>query len=402
MKFDYSPFEANSHDKRQLLGIGSPQGTGALPLTPPPFDAKSQRVSTTGEHEYRDPGPNDQRGQCPGLNALANHGYLPRDGRATVDQFVTATHDGFGMSPDLAAFLAVYGAIVDGDGTSWSIGGEPHTGIAGSHHNYECDSSPLKGDLNQYGSLGKLIMPQFMELYNMQSDASTANYNLEVLRKFRGQRFQESVPKNPYFFYGPFDGMAVSQAAFTFIYRFMSNKSEEHSEGILNKEVLKSFMSISGPEGNLQWNFGKERFPDVFYRRNDADLYSIPYFESDVLYFATTNPEILSIGCNQGEVDTYNPFNIATLTNGLATLTSLTRNPLCFTINFIQATSQSLLGLSGSKHNRLNEALSSAAGAGNCGSNPMKSASLTQLKNCPGFTLYGGPGGPIAPGAIQF
>ena len=72
MKVDYSPFEANPHDKRQLLGIGSPQGTGALPLVPPPFDAKSQRVETTGEHEYRDPGPNDQRGQCPGLNALAN------------------------------------------------------------------------------------------------------------------------------------------------------------------------------------------------------------------------------------------------------------------------------------------------------------------------------------------
>ena len=195
--------------------------------------------------------------------------------------------------------------------------------------------------------------------------------------------------------------MAVSQAAFTFIYRFMSNKSEESPEGILNKEVLKSFMSISGPEDNLQWEFGKERFPEVFYRRNDADLYSIPYFESDVLYFASTNPEILSIGCNQGEVDTFNPLSIATLTNGLATLTSLTKSPFCFSVNFIQATSQSLLGLSGSKQSQLNDALSSAAGANNCGSSKMKSASLTQLKNCPGFSLYGGPEGPIAPGAIQ-
>lgn len=45
--------------------------------------------------------------------------------------------------------------------------------------------------------------------------------------------------------------MAVSQAAFTFIYRFMANHSAEYPEGVLNKDVLKSFMSISGPENNV-------------------------------------------------------------------------------------------------------------------------------------------------------
>ena len=33
----------------------------------------------------------------------------------------------------------------------------------------------------------------------MQSDAATANYNLEILRSFRGKRFQESIDKNPKF-----------------------------------------------------------------------------------------------------------------------------------------------------------------------------------------------------------
>ncbi|KAL4891082.1 Chloroperoxidase [Aspergillus ambiguus] len=32
-------------------------------------------------HEFRAPGPFDSRSPCPGLNALANHGYLPRDGK---------------------------------------------------------------------------------------------------------------------------------------------------------------------------------------------------------------------------------------------------------------------------------------------------------------------------------
>jgi len=104
------------------------------------------------------------------------------------------------------------------------------------------------------------------ETPDLQPDAATANYNLDVLRDFRVKRFQESIDKNPYFACKPapcqlnasnarlthlppdqpFTGMAVSQAAFTFIYRFMANKSAENPEGILNKATLKSFYSITG------------------------------------------------------------------------------------------------------------------------------------------------------------
>ena len=48
-------------------------------------------------HQFMPPGPNDARGPCPGLNAMANHNYLPRSGIATVNQFITGTHDAFGM-----------------------------------------------------------------------------------------------------------------------------------------------------------------------------------------------------------------------------------------------------------------------------------------------------------------
>lgn len=41
----------------------------------PIFDAKAQYidVSAGSGHEYVPPGPDDLRGPCPGLNALANH-----------------------------------------------------------------------------------------------------------------------------------------------------------------------------------------------------------------------------------------------------------------------------------------------------------------------------------------
>lgn len=91
-------------------------------------------------------------------------GYLPHNGIATIAQFEEACVKVFGMGQDLATLLAILGAVLDGDLTSWSIGGKPHTGIGGSHNNYETDSSPLKADLFQYGNLYKLVISQYKEV----------------------------------------------------------------------------------------------------------------------------------------------------------------------------------------------------------------------------------------------
>ncbi|KAB8337131.1 hypothetical protein FH972_021435 [Carpinus fangiana] len=380
-----------------------PQGAGYLPSSPPPFNAAAQLVSTSGQYVFKAPGPNDARGPCPGLNAAANHGYLPHNGVATITQFIEGTNKVFGMARDLGGFLAIFGAIIDGDGTSWSIQGVPHTGIGGSHHNYECDSSPVKGDLDQYGSNSANVDSQWRTLYGLQPDAATANYNLEVLSKFRNIRFKESVAKNPYFFYGPFDGIAVSQAAFTFIYRFMSNKSAENPEGVLNKEVLKSFMSYSGPENNLKHTPGHERIPDNWYKRNAADEYSIPYFITDIIAFAKETPEIISVGCNQGKVNTYQHVGLDQLLPGLsgAGASLGLSSPLCAPLNFLNTGAKSMYSLSDAKNTQLQNAIKPVASQIGCLLDPLLKPSASQLQACPGFSLYGGPTGPVAPGAIQ-
>lgn len=384
--------------KRQTV---APQGAGALPLVPPPFNATAQYVSNTGSHAFVAPSSTDARGMCPGLNAMANHGYIPHNGIATITQFIQGTYEVFGMGADLAAFLAVYGAVVDGTLTSWSIGGLPHTGIGGSHNNYETDSSPLYSDLNQWGTNEKLVLSQFMDLYNRQPDANTANYNLEVLRDFRSDRFQESIAKNPYFVYGAFGGILVSQAAFTFIYRFMSNKSAEYPEGILNKATLKSFFSISGPENNLQWTKGHERIPDNWYKRNDLDQYTIPYFNTDVLYFAETIPEILIPGCNMGTVNSFNDLSVSQLSGAAYTTQSVAQNPLCFATAFAAAEGSAFLGLSASQTSVLTGAIAAAEKALGYSCPAINNANLASLEACPGNTFYGGPTGPVAPDAVQ-
>ena len=59
--------------------------TGLPPLG---FNAADQYVDVTdsGPHPFRAPGANDKRGECPGLNAAANHGFLPRNGIPTIAQ----------------------------------------------------------------------------------------------------------------------------------------------------------------------------------------------------------------------------------------------------------------------------------------------------------------------------
>lgn len=65
-----------------------------LPKKRAVFDAKAQYVDVTGAHKFVPPGPNDLRGPCPGLNALANHNFLPHSGIATAQQLIEQTNKG--------------------------------------------------------------------------------------------------------------------------------------------------------------------------------------------------------------------------------------------------------------------------------------------------------------------
>ena len=114
----------------------------------------------------------------------------------------------------------------------------------------------------------------------------------DVLTDFRSSRFDQSIANNPYFFNGPFSGVAVQPAAYTFIYRFMANKSAEYPEGILNQDVLKSFFSISGNSGSFTWTPGNERIPDNWYKRAIGDEYTIPYFALDLNAAALKYPKL--------------------------------------------------------------------------------------------------------------
>jgi hypothetical protein len=62
--------------------------------------------AATNEHEWRHPGASEHRSPCPALNALANGGYMPRDGVTTKDEIVDAVSRGLGVAPSVGSLLA--------------------------------------------------------------------------------------------------------------------------------------------------------------------------------------------------------------------------------------------------------------------------------------------------------
>ncbi|KAJ7140545.1 Cloroperoxidase [Mycena crocata] len=67
-------------------------------------------------HEFIAPQEGDVRGPCPGLNALANHGYLPRSGKDfTPKQLLDAAIAGYNIDPPVIAVAAKFGILTKSD-----------------------------------------------------------------------------------------------------------------------------------------------------------------------------------------------------------------------------------------------------------------------------------------------
>lgn len=102
-----------------------------------------------------------------------------------------------------------------------------------------------------------------------------------------------------------------------------------------------------------------------------------------------------------GKVNSYNSLDISTLSGGAYTAASFAANPLCFANAFAAAEGPSLLGLTAAQSTLITSALVNATTALGVSCPSITNANFTALQLCPGFSLYGGPTGKIAPGAIQ-
>jgi len=82
-----------------------------------PNETSSTPIPISTSHPFIPPTPSDLRSPCPGLNSLANHGYINRDGRnLTINALAEAIQRVYNFTKPLAYFLAVAGVIRCGNG----------------------------------------------------------------------------------------------------------------------------------------------------------------------------------------------------------------------------------------------------------------------------------------------
>jgi hypothetical protein len=114
----------------------------------------------------------------------------------------------------------------------------------------------------------------------------------------------------------------------------MGNKSIDYPEGVLNKEVLKSFFSVSGPDTALVHTPGHERIPENWYRRAIGDEYTIPFFQLDAKDIGLKYPKILSVGGNMGTPNTFTGVDLSSITGGVINSQNLLEGDNLFCLAF--------------------------------------------------------------------
>ncbi|KAK0194835.1 Peroxidase, family 2-domain-containing protein [Armillaria mellea] len=73
-------------------------------------------------HGWQAPGASDLRSPCPGLNTLANHGFLPRDGKnITIKTVLDAGLEGFNIDPTVLILAAKVGLLTTNAPDSFTL-----------------------------------------------------------------------------------------------------------------------------------------------------------------------------------------------------------------------------------------------------------------------------------------
>jgi len=311
----------------------------------------------TRDHKFVAPNfaAGDVRGPCPGLNSLANHGFLPHDGVASLTEYISAANEVYGFGLTAVGFFAAFGTVITGNPVSltpgFSLGGESPAsqnvlgnlvgllgtpmGLNGSHNSLETDASMTRGDLYSNGENIALEMGLFTQLYDLGKD-NAAGFTIDIVGQAGNRRVEQSIAENPFFYSGPATGLIFRNGAWALITRLMANYSDEHPDGLLTGDNLKSFFAISGDEGSFVYSEGSERIPENWYRRpTDYDTVDIL---ADILTWSQKYPNVVSIGGNTGTVNSFTPIDIANLTGGVYNADTLLQgsNLLCFAFQAVR------------------------------------------------------------------
>ncbi|KAF8193908.1 Cloroperoxidase [Mycena galopus ATCC 62051] len=148
-------------------------------------------VATDSEnHQWIAPKLTDARSPCPGLNTLANHGFLPRDGRnISVPMILQAALDGFNIEHGSIIQAAKFGILSGNAPTTLDLD------ALNLHNLIEHDASISRNDLAVTGDNLHFNETIFTTLANANDGVDY--YNTTSAAQVQNERLAISLATNP-------------------------------------------------------------------------------------------------------------------------------------------------------------------------------------------------------------
>ena len=142
-------------------------------------------------------GPNELRGPCPALNSLANHDFIPRNGRnLTIPLLVQVLGETLHVSPEFAATLAQLGLFTADDPSKGSFTLKDLL----KHNLFEHDASLSRQDLFFAGREESKLTPKIFDKF-IRSFKGAKTISLPAAAKARYAMIENSRRTNPNFTY---------------------------------------------------------------------------------------------------------------------------------------------------------------------------------------------------------
>ncbi|KAF2643328.1 Cloroperoxidase [Massarina eburnea CBS 473.64] len=178
----------------------------------------------------------DLRSPCPGLNALANHGILPRDGKNITVPILVNALDKLKVSEELATLLSLVALKTSNDPASGTF----DLDNLNKHNIIEHDGSLSRKD-QALGGDGKFDQEIFDEFLGYFNDSQIIGFKEAAMARWG--RIQTERKRDPQFSYSP------------------SARFSSYSESTIYFAALQDPATGTIPVDYIKILFSQERFP---------------------------------------------------------------------------------------------------------------------------------------------
>ncbi|KAK1221159.1 hypothetical protein PQX77_016035 [Marasmius sp. AFHP31] len=142
-------------------------------------------------HEYQKPTADDSRSPCPWINALSNHGYLPRNGKnITIPAMLNAVEDVFNVSPEVVGLFAKLSVLCSKQFDTFDLGG------TALHGCIEHDASISRSDFNLDPDHDNFTFNETLYQTLASKNPGKDTYDISVAGQVMRERLEDSLVRN--------------------------------------------------------------------------------------------------------------------------------------------------------------------------------------------------------------